>query len=84
MHSSDYYISDDLTFIASGILLGKFSIKKVKRHPQKSNVKIFFLAPKDEAQEFYRKYISDTIKISPQSLNSKIAAIRRMPVEEEK
>lgn len=83
MNKEKYYISDDLTFVASGILLNRFSIKKVENHPQKVGMKIFFLAPKDEAQEFYRKYISDAIKISPQRLNSKIAAIRHMPAEEE-
>jgi hypothetical protein len=81
--SNIYYPSEDLTFVATTILLGKTTIEKVLLNPYKPGVKIFYLSPIREAQKLFRLYISDQLQVSPQQLNSKISAIRYLPVTQE-
>lgn len=82
--NNSFFKSDDLTFTATVILLGKVVIERVSFHPVKQNVKIFYLSPKAEVEKLYRLYVSDRLQVSPQRLNSKISAIRHMPAEEVK
>ena len=79
--SNSYFQSDDLTFVATVILLDKATIEKVTYHPQKSGVKIFCLSPKREVEKLYKLYVSDKLQVSPQRLNAKISAIRYLPVD---
>lgn len=78
------FSTDDLTFVATCVLLGKATIEKVTFHPQKIGVKVFHLYPGKEVEKLYRLYVSDQLRVSPQQLNSKISAIRFLPVEKGK
>ena len=85
MNQKTLFQSEDLSFIATIILLDKgISIEKITFHPLKSNVKIFHLSPIDIVQHLYRQYVSDQLQVSPQRLSTKIAAIRHLPAESER
>jgi hypothetical protein len=77
------FMSDNLTFVAAALILDKATIEYVIPHPSKPGVKMFILCPKEDSTSLYMDYISDKLKVSPQLLNAKIAAIRRLPVEGE-
>lgn len=79
-----YFTSDSLSFVASVLLLKKGQIEAVTAHPQKLGVKVFHLSPYWECEKAFRSYISGKFLVDPQQLNDKIAAIRRLPLTEEK
>lgn len=80
----DFYISDELPFVASAVLTGRVQIKKVTFHPNKQGVKLYHLYPREETRLIYLEYVSDQISIPPQQLSSKISAIKHLPAEIER
>lgn len=84
MKQETLFLSDDLSFVATIILLDKgISIERVTFHPNKPNVKVFYLSPKDRVENLFRQYVGDQLQVSPQRLSTKIAAIRHLPAEGE-
>ena len=79
---TDFYKSDSLPFVAAAVLTGEVEVKKVIRHPQKQNVKVFLLHPKKVAMVKYYEYISDKLTFSAQLLSDKIKTLKYLPTEE--
>ena len=79
-----YYYSEDLSFIATVVLQGNITIERIVFHPQKQGVKGYFLSPKSEVERLQKLYVSDQLKVSPQLLSTKIAAIRHLQAETER
>lgn len=76
-----YYYSEDLSFVATIVLQGTITIERVVFNPQKQGVKGFFLSPKIEVERLNKLYVSDQLKVSPQLLSTKIAAIKHLQAE---
>ena len=81
MENYKYYYSEDLSFIATIVLQGSVVIERVVFNPQKQGVKGYYLSPKEEVERLQRLYVSDQLKISPQLLSTKIAAIKHLQAE---
>ena len=81
MSNTAYFITDNLSFVASAILDGRVGIKKVVFHPNKQGVKNYYLSPFDLANQVYLDYISDRIKVSPAQLSAKISEIKHLRAE---
>lgn len=79
-----YYYSEDLSFVATIVLQGTITIERVVFNPLKQGVKGYFLSPKLEAERLNKLYVSDQLKVSPQLLSTKIAAIKHLQAETEK
>ena len=79
-----YHYSEDLSFIGTCILQGTVTIVRVVFHPQKQGVKGYYLSPKAEVERLHRLYVSDQLKVSPQLLSTKIAAIKHLQAETER
>ena len=76
-----YFKSHDLSFVAAAILTGRITIERVIFHPEKLNVKVYFLSPVDEARKAHLLYISDQLKVSAAQLSAKIASIKNIQAE---
>lgn len=83
MNINQYFITDNLAFISTALLTypSLISIKRVVFHPYKQGVKNFYLAPYQKANEIYLEYVSDSLKISPAQLTSKIATLKGIRAE---
>jgi hypothetical protein len=77
----EYFISDNLSFVATAILHGGVSIQKVVFHPEKRGVKNFYLSPYQTANTLYLKYVSDQLKVSPSQLSEKIASLKGLQAD---
>jgi hypothetical protein len=76
------YITNNLNFAAAVLLTSKeVTILRVTRQPNNQIRKNYHLSPRDVVEKLYQDYIADDLKVSPQQLNFKIAAIRQMPAE---
>lgn len=84
MENYKYHYSEDLSFIATIVLQGTVVIERVVFNSQKQGVKGYYLSPKDEVERLQRLYVSDQLKISPQLLSTKIAAIKHLQAETER
>ncbi len=84
MDNRNCYYSEDLSFIATVILQGGIRIERVVFHPQKQGVKGYYLSPRSEIERLHKLYVSDQLKVSPQLLSTKIAAIRHLQAEAER
>ena len=80
----EYYISDDLAFVACAILSGKVTIKKVTFHPNKQGIKEYHLSPREVAKQLFLEFVSDQLKVSPKQLSDKVVAIKHLPAETER
>jgi len=78
-----YFISGDLSFVASALLEGDVYIEKITFHPQNIGKKMFHLSPVKRVKELHRKFVSDELKLSPQQLASKITFIKNLPADKE-
>lgn len=76
---NDFYYTDDLQFTALAVLTSKCQIKDVIFRDATSGIKYFGLFPRKDAEELYLSYVSDKIKIAPQTLSLKVNSIRHLP-----
>lgn len=79
--NKQFFICDNLSFVATAILHGGVSIKKVIFNPEKYGVKSYYLDPYEKANELYLLYVSDQLKVSPSQLSAKIAALKGLQAE---
>ena len=77
----EFFISDNLSFVATAIINGGVSIQRVVFHPEKRGVKNFYLTPFKRANELYLSYVSDQLKVSPSQLSEKIASLKGLQAE---
>ncbi len=77
----EYFISTNLAFVATAILHGGISIKKVIFHPEKHGVKSFFLTPYERANQLYLDYTADQLTVKPSQLTAKITALKGIQAE---
>jgi hypothetical protein len=83
LESKEFFVTSNLSFISTCLLLDKgILISRCVLDPRRvDGVKLFFLSPKTEVEKIWREFTSDLIKLSPQLVSEKIAAVRQFPAE---
>lgn len=82
VNTSKFWLETDLTFSATALLVDEgISLEKVTFKDQLSGKKLFWLSPRNKAEQIYYRYVSGLIKINPLDLRDRINALKNIRAE---